>query len=117
MSRRGKIAVGAGALFLAVGSFVIWRTLTAESPELSRATSPDGTWSVAVEGNRQLSGSYEIVVKIYDAQGQVVPNGSFVVGMAGNRADAERDYAVTFEGNEVARVGKVRTIEKSKYFR
>jgi hypothetical protein len=90
--------------------------MTAESPELSRATSPDGTWSVAVYGNRLWSGSYEIVVRIYDAQGQVVPNGAFVIGIAGTRADVERDYAVTFESNEVARAGK-RKIEKSKYIR
>ena len=96
---------------------VVWRVLREESPILSRASSPDGTWSVVVRGNWHMSGSYEIVVEVRDAQDRVVPTGSFVVGIAPDRAAAERDYAVTFESNEVAHVGRSRTIEKSKYFR
>jgi hypothetical protein len=40
-----------------------------------------------------------------------------VVGIAPYRAAAERDYAVTFESDEVARVGRSRTVEKSRYIR
>jgi hypothetical protein len=117
MTRRVKVLIAVGGVAAVILAFVAWRVLTAESPVLSRASSPDGTWSVAVLGNWQPSGSHEIVVEVRDAQGRVAPNGAFVVGIAPDGAAAERDYAVTFESDEVARVGRSRTVEKSRYIR
>jgi hypothetical protein len=117
MTRRAKVLTVVAGIAVVVISLIVWRVLRQESPVLSQASSPDGTWSVAVLGNRQLSGSYEIVVHVRDSEQRVAPTGAFVVGIASDRAAAVRDYAVMFESNEVARVGRTVTIEKSKYIR
>src|SRR5437763_1565523 len=113
MSRRWLIALGFAAL-LGVAAVVGW-TVAFRRHVVSEATSPDGTWGVAVLGRRLLDGQYELVAEVRDARGRPVPGGASVVGIT-TWENARSGYAVRFDGPGVARVGNVATREKSRYF-
>ena len=99
------LALGAVALRVLPG-------LLAGEQQVSAATSPDGTWSVAVVGYPTFSGSYELVVEVHDARGVAVPGASFVVDLTRDLSKARRDHAVRFVDNTTANVGD-RTLKKA----
>ena len=88
-------------------------------PTPTRVVSPDGSWAVEVHGSQYETtgfreGRYEMSTYAYDAQGRLI--GSRQVGLADSRAAADRDFPVTFEDNDTARVGG-RTIRKADFIR
>ena len=82
---------------------------------ISSATSPDGSWSVALIGKWKLTGWYELFVEVRDRRGALPRGGAFVVGYANDLDAAKQTHAVQFHGNEVARVADW-TLEKARYF-
>ena len=90
------------------------------NPPPMRAVSPDGSWAVEVFGSHFETtgfreGRYEMYAVVYDAQGRAAE--SRRVGMAENLASAERDFRVTFDDNDTARVGHARTFRKADFIR
>jgi hypothetical protein len=95
------LAAGGGAAFLFLGS----------KQTISSATSPDGSWFVAVIATPHLiSGSYDIVIVQGDGQGKMLPGG-MVVGLESDLAKAGTRHAVTFVDNNTAKVGS-RIVER-----
>ena len=109
------VAVVVAGVLLSLG--VIWLFPGQHQSEqtLSSATSPDGTWSVAVLARPQLSGSYDISVEVRDAQGQIV-DGGFVVDNTRDLDRARKAHAVSFVDNNTAKVG-TRTVDKPSSIR
>jgi hypothetical protein len=109
MTRGGKFlgtsCVIVGVLLL-VGFLVVAQP---KDPVTVHVSSPDGTWSVMLFGMKfEDTGfrecSYEMYVNLLDSEGRVV--GSKIVGFAPDLASAERDFAISFESNDVVRIGK-----------
>src|SRR5262245_26392372 len=104
MTRRMRMSLIFGAaLLLVIG--VIGLLLWPGKPQtVSKATSPDGTWSVEVRANPRLTGSYDIVVYVLDGQGKQL-TGGMVVDLTGDLAAARTRHAVTFVDNKTAKAG------------
>ncbi len=84
---------------------------------ISSATSPDGTWSIAVVGLPRLNGAYEIAIRTTDQAGKPAPvNGSYVAGIKGSLDSAKLDFVVRFVDNETASLGTGKTINKQDHF-
>lgn len=115
MRRREWVFAGAILLALAaVGGTGVW-FLPQDRPA-SAATSPDGSWSVAVVGKRRFNGAYELVVEVRDRGGRLAPAGAFVAGLSRDPGAAERNYPVRFLDSESAQVGD-RSLKKAEFFR
>jgi hypothetical protein len=111
MSRFGWLPFGIVVVFLVGLGVVALFYLTDDRETLAEATSPDGTWSVAVLARpRFLSGAYDITVEARDAQGQPT-SGGFVVDLTRDLDAARKAHAVKFVDNNTAMVGN-RTIAK-----
>jgi hypothetical protein len=117
MQRRIWVIVGTVAAVLALSGVAILLIpgLLAKERPISEATSPDGSWSVAVVAHPTVSGSYELVVEVRDAHGQLAGE-SFVIGLTRNLVAAEQEHAVKFIDNATAKVGS-RILEKAKFIR
>jgi hypothetical protein len=114
MSRRTWVFLGAVTV-VAASLGVAGVLLSSDRRQtLSEASSPDGTWSVAVVGRRLLTGAWEVVVEVRDSEGRVVPGGAFVVDLTRDLTGAERTHAVRFLDNATAKVGG-RTLDKATW--
>ncbi len=107
-------AAVAVALLLGAGVCLMLPGLLEREQQVSAATSPDGSWSVAVVARPKLSGSYDIVVEVRDSRGK--GPGAFVVGLTRDLGAAAREHAVSFVDGATAKVGS-RTLEKSNFIR
>lgn len=111
MTRVGKILREYWVIvfvFLLVGYVIVFRP---KFPAHVQAASPDGSWSVLLFASKYADTgiaqcSYEMNVNLLDSKGRVL--GCKRVGFASDLASAERDFAVTFESNEVVRIGHKR---------
>jgi hypothetical protein len=114
--RRSRVIAGGAvlAVIVAVGAASVW--LLSDRRPVSAATSPDGSWSVAVVGQRRLDGAYDLVVEVRDRGGQVAPGGAFVVGLTRDLRAAERDHAVCFLDSNTAQVGS-RTLQRARFIK
>ncbi len=106
-------AILAFLLLMAVGVVTVLVIQRSAPRPISQSTSPDGSWSVSVEGSPKLLGGYEVVVRVGNDRGEV-EQGGFVIGLIDDLESAAIRYRVTFDGNDTARVGD-RVIEKSRY--
>jgi hypothetical protein len=115
--RRFWVIAGSVAAALALGGVVLVLVpgLLTKNRPISEATSPDGSWSVAVVAHPTVGGSHELVVEVRDGRGQLAGE-SFVVGLTRDLDAAQREYAVKFVDNVTAKVGS-RTLEKAKFIR
>jgi hypothetical protein len=102
-------------VLLSLGVFWVLPEQHQSDQPISSATSPDGTWSVAVVARPHLSGSYDISVEVRDTQGQIV-GGGFVVDNTRDLDRAKRVHAVRFVDNDTAKVG-TRTVDKPSSIR
>jgi hypothetical protein len=119
VSRRMKTIVGITsiAILVCVVSIVVALVITRRSPQLiSEAKSPDDTWSIAVIAKPRFGGSYDIVANVKDADSKVVRNGAFVIGLTSDLESAREVFAITFDSNDLARIGERRMIERSRFF-
>lgn len=83
---------------------------------VSQATSPDGSWTIAVVGRLWINGSCEVMVRIKNRSGIPAPvNGNYVAGHTSSLDRAKLDYAVSFLDNETAKIGQ-RTLQKAHHF-
>lgn len=91
-----------------------WLLANRSATVITAARSPDGTWGVAVVAKPRLTGAYDIVAIIEDADGNVV--NKFVIGLESDLKSAKQDFAITFDGSDQARIGDQQQLEKSAYF-
>ncbi len=112
MSRRFWLLASVLVVLLALGAVGLF--LLTEPHPIAAATSPDGTWSVTVVGQRLLTGAYEIVVRVQSTQGQPVRTEGFVVGLTGDLDAARRNHAITFVDDSTAKVG-TRILKKADF--
>jgi hypothetical protein len=112
MSRQTRIGlITGGVLLLALVGIIAFLLLPKEPQTISKATSPDGAWSVEVVATPHLlSGSYDIVVYFVDGRGNRLPGG-MTVDVTRDLTAAKTRHAVTFVDDRTAKVGS-HTLEK-----
>src|ERR1043166_4903902 len=109
MSRRAWIIVAVAGMLLLLGAVGALLLSSGQSQTISEATSPDTTWSVVVVARPHfLSGSYDVVVEVRDAQGKRMSG--HVVDLTRDLEAARKAHAVSFTDNNSAMVGN-RNIE------
>jgi hypothetical protein len=118
--KKRLILLAIGVLVLAVGGGVGFLFFENEPQTVSTATSPDGSWSVAVIAKPHMfSGSYDIEIHVYDAAGNA-KGGGYVINLT-SLDDAKKIHVVSFVDNKTAKVtlsqGGSSTIEKTAYFK
>lgn len=105
------LLVGLAALVLLGVYLFVWD----QQRDLAVATSPDGSWSVAVVGKKLLLGSgIEVHVEVRDRDGRPMP-GAHVIGITSDWDQAKKGYGKVTCGPEEA-VVLDRTIRRSDYF-
>jgi hypothetical protein len=113
-SMKWWIALGIGVLVLFVVGAVL--LLQHSGPQvISSATSPDGSWSVAVLARPHLlSGSYDISVQVRDAI-DTPTTGGFVIDLT-SLETARKRHVVRFLDDQTAKVGD-RVVTKQAHFK
>ncbi len=102
--------------FLAIGAVVIV-CFGDDRRELVASTSPDGSWTVAVVGQKLLMGlgGIEVYVEVRDRHGRALP-GSFVINQTADWASAKAAAGTVSCGDSQAVVDG-RTILKPEFLR
>lgn len=85
---------------------------------VSAASSPDGSWSVAVVARRAfLNNAHHVIVKVRDRDGNDAPiNGAIEIGIGWDVEKMKSFYEVRFVDNQTALVGEERRIKKDICF-
>jgi hypothetical protein len=118
MTLRVCLLIGVTAAVLTV-AVIAWSWFNnGQRRVVAEARSPDGSWGVAVVGQKMLLGlgGIEVVVEIHDGSGRPLPYpGTFVVGVSSDWAGAQRDFG-RLSCDDAKAVACGQTLLKKDYF-